>query len=166
MASAGRILIMPKGNYDASITYEMLDMVSHNGSSWVAKKTVSGIEPSTNNKEHWQQMSDFELLDERKQERITESVNLAAKSSYTLPLGYKESCLLCAYLDEPRYYSAIFACCGINEFSYSINKLIENKFNDLFSTEIGNADGTDVNKITFYNHSDNDATLALVKLPF
>ena len=53
MASAGRILIMPKGNYDASATYEALDMVSHNGKSWLAKKTAKGIEPSAANSEHW-----------------------------------------------------------------------------------------------------------------
>ena len=46
MASAGRILIMPKGNYNTETEYEMLDLVFHNGKSWVAKKTVQGIEPS------------------------------------------------------------------------------------------------------------------------
>ena len=56
MASAGRILIMPKGAYDASATYEMLDLVNHNGKSWLAKKTVNGIEPSDANSEHWQDM--------------------------------------------------------------------------------------------------------------
>ena len=186
MASAGRILIMPKGNYDSSATYEMLDMVHYNGTSWLAKKTAKGIEPSAANSEHWHSMFDLDIannltttdggkvldarqgkiLDERKQDRIRETVTLAAKSSYAFTLDFKESCLLCAYLDEPRYYSVIFACCGINELSYSINKLNENKFNDLFSTEIGDAEGTDVNKITFYNQSDNDATLVLVKLPF
>ena len=53
MASAGRILIMPKGTYNASTTYEMLDMVNYNGASWLAKKTVTGIEPSEANSEHW-----------------------------------------------------------------------------------------------------------------
>lgn len=186
MASAGRILIMPKGTYNASTTYKMLDMVYHNGTSWLAKKTATGIEPSDANSEYWHSMFDLDIannlttteggkvldarqgkiLNDTKQERITETVTLAAKSSYALTLGFKESCLLCAYLVEPRYYSVIFACCGINEFSYSINKLNENKFNDLFSAEFGDADGTDVNKITFYNQSDNDATLVLVKLPF
>jgi hypothetical protein len=56
MASAGRILIMPKGYYDSSITYEMLDLVSHNGKTWLAKKTVSGIEPSETNSEYWMDM--------------------------------------------------------------------------------------------------------------
>ena len=56
MASAGRILIMPKGAYNASTTYEMLDMVGHNGTSWLAKKTSVGIEPSDANNEYWQNM--------------------------------------------------------------------------------------------------------------
>lgn len=62
MASAGRILIMPKGNYDSSITYEMLDLVKHNGTSWLARKTAVGIEPSVDNAEYWQDMFDAEAL--------------------------------------------------------------------------------------------------------
>lgn len=59
MASAGRILIMPKGNYDSSVTYEMLDLVGHNGKVWLAKKTVVGIEPSINTSEYWMDMLDL-----------------------------------------------------------------------------------------------------------
>lgn len=54
MASAGRILIMPKGDYDANSTYENLDLVKHKGTSWLAKKTAKGIEPSEANAEYWQ----------------------------------------------------------------------------------------------------------------
>ena len=63
MSSAGRILIMPKGEYSASVTYEMLDMVSHDGTTWLAKKTVSGIEPSTDNSEYWQNMFNMSASD-------------------------------------------------------------------------------------------------------
>lgn len=59
MATAGRILIMPKGAYDESTTYEMLDLVKHNGTSWLAKKTVIGIEPSEANSEYWHKMFDL-----------------------------------------------------------------------------------------------------------
>ena len=61
MANAGRILIMPKGNYDASKTYEMLDLVSYNGTSWLAKKTVKGIEPSDANSEYWHSMFNVDI---------------------------------------------------------------------------------------------------------
>lgn len=56
MASAGRILIMPKGEWNAETTYEMLDLVFHGGASWLAKKEVIGIEPSDANSEHWFKM--------------------------------------------------------------------------------------------------------------
>ena len=62
MASAGRILIMPKGNYDSSVTYEMLDMVGYNGKTWLAKKTVMGIEPSESNSEYWHDMVDIDSI--------------------------------------------------------------------------------------------------------
>lgn len=60
MASAGRILIMPKGEYNSSTTYEMLDLVKHNGKSWLAKKTSVGIEPSVANSEYWQDVVNYE----------------------------------------------------------------------------------------------------------
>ena len=61
MASAGRILIMPKGDWSADTAYEMLDLVKHNGKSWLAKKTCTGIEPSEANSEYWQDMFDIDL---------------------------------------------------------------------------------------------------------
>ena len=53
MASAGRILIMPKGDYDASVTYEILDLVHYNETAWLARKTMVGVEPSDANGEYW-----------------------------------------------------------------------------------------------------------------
>ena len=50
---------MPKGNYDSSVTYEMLDLVSHNGKVWLAKKTALGIEPSITNVEYWMDVIDL-----------------------------------------------------------------------------------------------------------
>ena len=73
MTSAGRILIMPKGDYDSSVTYEMLDLVKHNGSSWLAKKEVTGIEPTVENSEYWQNMFDAEaFVDARIEAKIKE----------------------------------------------------------------------------------------------
>jgi hypothetical protein len=59
MASAGRILIIPRGDWNAETEYEMLDLVNHNGKSWLAKKTCTGIEPSEANAEYWQNMFDI-----------------------------------------------------------------------------------------------------------
>ena len=56
MAIAGRILILPKGEYNASTTYSMLDLVSYNGASWLAKKTAVGITPSDSNSAYWQKL--------------------------------------------------------------------------------------------------------------
>ena len=61
MASAGRILIKPKGKYNAETQYEMLDLVEHNNRAWLAKKTCVGIEPSDANNEHWHDMFDKAL---------------------------------------------------------------------------------------------------------
>lgn len=89
MASAGRILIMPKGTYDASKTYEMLDLVNHNGVSWIAKKTVTGIEPSEG--EYWHPVlgitiandltteDEGKVLDARQGKELAESVEIKGR---------------------------------------------------------------------------------------
>lgn len=76
MTSAGRILIMPKGNYDESVTYEMLDLVYYNGKSWLAKKTTIGIEPSEANSEHWQDMFGLDLTPYAKKEDLDDFLPL------------------------------------------------------------------------------------------
>lgn len=59
MASAGKILIMPKGDWNAEAEYEILDLVKHNGASWLSKKASIGIEPSTDNSEYWMDLFDI-----------------------------------------------------------------------------------------------------------
>lgn len=165
MASAGRILIMPKGEWNVEAGYENLDLVSYNGSSWLAKKPSVGIEPSDANSEYWHHMSDFSFLEKRKQERTVQNVTVPSGGSYELIFAERECCLLCAYISEPMYYSGIFACCGINAWSYSIAKLSESLYGGSFTAVIADSDGSDVNKITFKNETDIDTTLTLVKLP-
>lgn len=52
MISAGRVLLMPKGEYNASATYTLLDIVSYQGSSYVAKGTTTGNLPTDTT--YWQ----------------------------------------------------------------------------------------------------------------
>lgn len=51
MAIAGRVAIVPQGDFDINTSYQRLDMVYYNGNSYVAKKDVSGITPQ--NTEYW-----------------------------------------------------------------------------------------------------------------
>ncbi len=53
MASAGRILIIPKGTWNAEVEYEMLDLVFHNHISWLSKKVSKGVEPNEVNTDYW-----------------------------------------------------------------------------------------------------------------
>ena len=41
----GKVSGTPKGEYDPIITYERLDIISHNGSSYIAKQTSTGVTP-------------------------------------------------------------------------------------------------------------------------
>lgn len=75
MATAGRILIIPKGEYDASAKYEMLDLVSHNGTSWLAKKTCTGIAPSNDASEYWHNMFDIAISDINKMANDVDYLN-------------------------------------------------------------------------------------------
>jgi len=58
MASAGRILIMPKGEWNAETEYEMLDLVYRQGASWIAKQNTVGNAPPENENvnDYWQKM--------------------------------------------------------------------------------------------------------------
>jgi len=46
MISAGRVLLMPKGDYNPATTYELLDLVSYQNSSYIAKGTTTGNLPT------------------------------------------------------------------------------------------------------------------------
>ena len=53
MISAGRVLIIPKGAWNDTDTYSMLDLVSYNGSSYIAKTSVPANTLPTNTS-YWQ----------------------------------------------------------------------------------------------------------------
>ena len=56
-ASAGRVLLIPKGDWNANTTYTGLDWVRHNGAAWVCKNTCTNIEPTLENADNWQMMA-------------------------------------------------------------------------------------------------------------
>ena len=52
----GKVTCVPRGDYSASATYEVLDIVGYQGGSYMALKTVTGIAPS-NDGVNWMQLS-------------------------------------------------------------------------------------------------------------
>lgn len=50
-SSAGKVLILPKGEYNNATQYQMLDAVRYNGSLYIAKKTTIGHVPADG--EYW-----------------------------------------------------------------------------------------------------------------
>ena len=56
-ASAGRVLLISKGDWNSSTTYTGLDWVRHNGAAWVCKNTCTNIEPTFENTNYWQLIS-------------------------------------------------------------------------------------------------------------
>ena len=62
MTDAGKVMITPKGEYDASVTYEKYDNVSFNGVLYIALKTVTGIEP-TDDGTNWMKWIDLGSVD-------------------------------------------------------------------------------------------------------
>ncbi|MBO5032175.1 MAG: hypothetical protein J6D08_09865 [Lachnospiraceae bacterium] len=54
-ASAGTVLILPKGEWNASTAYHILNLVNCNTKSYIAKKSNQNVNPSTDiNEEYWQ----------------------------------------------------------------------------------------------------------------
>ena len=86
MASAGRILIMPKGEWNAETQYEMLDLVERNGRSWIARKASKGIAPATSNSEYWQVVSQMMSVDSG-----TIQVSCSSgETEYTISIGHSD----------------------------------------------------------------------------
>ena len=54
-ASAGRVLLIPKGTYNAATTYNMLDVVYYDGATYVCKQTSLGNLPTDT--DYWQLMA-------------------------------------------------------------------------------------------------------------
>jgi len=56
MVNAGRILIMPKGEWDTLVSYNMLDLVTYSGVAYLAKQASTGVNPKTdpNKDAYWQ----------------------------------------------------------------------------------------------------------------
>lgn len=52
--SAGRVLLIPKGDWNAETTYTGLDWVRHNGAAWVCKNTCTNVAPTEENSDNWQ----------------------------------------------------------------------------------------------------------------
>ena len=60
MAIAGRVAMIPKGDYDSATTYQILDVVRYNDAVYVAKKASTGIPPT--NTDYWMLMTQDGLL--------------------------------------------------------------------------------------------------------
>lgn len=54
MRSAGRVLIIPKGDYDPNVLYEMLDLVTYEGMGYICKKET--IHHAPTNETYWQKI--------------------------------------------------------------------------------------------------------------
>ena len=57
MASAGKVLIMPKGTWAAGTAYSMLDMVYYEGNSFICKSAIASSVSPFEDTEHWQTMA-------------------------------------------------------------------------------------------------------------
>lgn len=81
MANAGRVAIVPKGDYSSSTAYKRLDLVRYNDKAYVAKKANTGIAPT--NTEYWMLMtSDGIVIDSALSDSSTNAVqNKVLKSA-------------------------------------------------------------------------------------
>lgn len=90
MASAGRILIIPRGEYDANTQYGMLDLVSYNGKGWICKADCKGVAPVEG--KNWSVMFDAseiveelnESLGKRNLQTYTDIAQIGGKVSNTV----------------------------------------------------------------------------------
>ena len=63
-AVAGKVMMRPRGDYDPSAVYDILDLVKHNNKPWICKQNnIMDIEPSEANSEHWMLFIDISVAD-------------------------------------------------------------------------------------------------------
>ena len=58
----GRVGLVLKGDWDNATAYAALDLVSHDGNAWAAKRANTNVEPATENDDDWQLISNNEDL--------------------------------------------------------------------------------------------------------
>ena len=51
MADAGKVGLVPKGDWSAGTAYEALDIVRYDNKCWIAKKASTGVTPTAG--EYW-----------------------------------------------------------------------------------------------------------------
>lgn len=58
-ASAGRVMIIPKGEYVSTETYQILDLVKDGSSAYIAKKTSKNVKPSNDTTQtYWMRITE------------------------------------------------------------------------------------------------------------
>lgn len=113
MQNAGRILLMPKGDYAAGTTYEMLDLVNHGGASWVCKKSCTGQEPTDSNTTYWQRFGTaVNLSDYAPLERITNPKGWSVKN----PIIHLGEISNLDTLDGLLTVSCVYSCISASSF--------------------------------------------------
>lgn len=54
MGDAGKVMILPRGEYDIDANYEILDLVTYQGLAYLARKNSKGKLPTEPTGEYWQ----------------------------------------------------------------------------------------------------------------
>jgi hypothetical protein len=96
MISAGRVLIVPRGNWNKDTTYHMLDMVNYNGYAYLAKRTVIGIEPEGHPDEWHNMLAINEIIEKAMADVLAESVGKLLEERFA------------ELLSEARYVTNLF----------------------------------------------------------
>ena len=58
----GRVGLVLRGTWSSSTDYAALDVVSHDGNSWAARRGSTNVEPTTGNSSYWQLISNNATL--------------------------------------------------------------------------------------------------------
>lgn len=165
--SAGRILLIPKGNYDAATTYQPLDIVFYNNASYVCKATTLGNAPT--NTTYWQIFSEgFDV--EQFYANIAPTYNAATTYAAGDHFIYNDVIytvnVACTGITPPNanYYSVATITGLIEDNTAAISSLNSNVENCALLTQISNPNLLDnpwftVNQRGFSSRNDNGFTV-------
>ena len=91
MAIAGRVAIVPKGEWSENVTYDKLDLVTRNGNAYIAYQSSTGVEPV--NGETWMLILESVSTDDVNQlkEDVEAILNGTTSVGNALQLGGKDA---------------------------------------------------------------------------
>lgn len=145
----GKVMITPKGEYSSSKTYEILDAVSYNGSSYVSKINDNTSVPTSDDWQLLAQKGDVYDVTEEDLQAIAKQITDNAKSAFNQNVETKTKEFNTNATNKENDYDTN-AKKKLDEYNANDTKKLK-AYNDNADSKLGAYNTNDTNKLDAYN---------------